>query len=55
VAQRDLKIGEKLQKEDIAFKRAPDGAFPSQINDILGKSIKKEIKKDSSIKIEDLE
>lgn len=49
VAKRDLKVGEKISKEDIALKRAPSGIFSDEIEKIIGHEIIKKIKKNRLI------
>ena len=55
VAKRDILKGERLTKEDIAFKRAEGGLSPSDTKEILGKSINKNIQKNNIITKNDLE
>ncbi|MDO8504048.1 MAG: N-acetylneuraminate synthase family protein [bacterium] len=49
VALRDIKKGEKITKENIAFKRANEGIFLQEIKKIIGKIANYDIKKDTPI------
>lgn len=44
VAARDIKLGEKITKKDIVFKRANVGVYPDQAKFLLGKTAKVDIK-----------
>lgn len=55
VAKRDIKAGEILTKENISLKRPGDGIQPKYFNTIIGTSVKKDIKKDSTLKWSDME
>lgn len=54
VAKRNLQVGEKIKASDITSKRPGSGISPDQIELILGKEIKKEVKEDELIKWSDL-
>ena len=49
VANRDIKKGEYFVEDMVAMKRPGTGLKPSELNRILGKKIKTEIKKDQLI------
>lgn len=49
VADQDIKKGEKITKNKITFKRANEGFYPADLNKIIGRVAKVEIKKDESI------
>lgn len=55
VAQRNLKKGDILTKQDITYKRPGDGIEPSKYSSILGKVLLKDIKKDSQILFQDIQ
>ncbi len=49
VAARNIKAGEKITKNNIAFKRADSGFYPDEIKKFFGKKTKVDIKKDKPI------
>lgn len=49
VANKNMKKGEKLTKDKIAFKRSDEGVFPKEAKFLLGRTIKKDIKKNEPI------
>ena len=55
VASRNLKKGEKISLNSIAFKRPSNGLSPSQLEDIMEKKLVKDILKDSPINLKDFE
>jgi N-acetylneuraminate synthase/N,N'-diacetyllegionaminate synthase len=54
IAKTDIPKGEKIRKEMLIIKRPGTGIEPKYINKIIGKIAKREIKKDSLIKFQDL-
>jgi len=54
VAKRDLKVGEKISAADLTSKRPGSGIPPDQIEMILGKELKNEVKEDELLKWGDL-
>lgn len=54
VAKKDIKKGEKITNENIAIKRPGTGLAPRHFEKIIGKTAKKEIKKDEMIMLDDL-
>lgn len=54
VSSKDLLKGHLIVKQDLMEKRAGNGISPSNINFVLGKRLKRNIKMDSIIKFEDL-
>jgi N-acetylneuraminate synthase len=55
VAGRDLNPGETLTPESLALKRSSKGLDPSFFEKLIGKKLKRALKKDEAIKIEYLE
>lgn len=55
VAGRDLHEGEIIVSESLALKRSSEGLDPSFYEKLIGKKLKRAIKKDEAIKIEYLE
>lgn len=55
VAKTDIKKGEVISKSNITFKRPGTGISPSEVDDVLGKTAKKDICEDSLIDFEMLE
>lgn len=55
VSKRKIKKGERISLKDITFKRPGTGIKPSNLNNILGRKVNKEIEKDELIYFEDLE
>lgn len=49
VANRDIKKGEKITRDKIAFKRSDEGIFPDEVDRVLGKIAVKDIKKNDPI------
>ena len=49
VAGRDIKKGEEITRDKIAFKRADEGIFPDEIGRVLGKKAANDIKKNDPI------
>ncbi|MDO8740192.1 MAG: N-acetylneuraminate synthase family protein [Candidatus Woesearchaeota archaeon] len=54
VADVDIKKDEKITNENIAIKRPGTGLHPRYFEEIIGKTAKKEIKKDEMIMLDDL-
>ena len=54
VAKRELKAGTTLSKEDITCKRPATGIHPYEIDNIIGKSLNRNLQMDEPIKWEDL-
>jgi len=54
VAKTDIPKGEKIRKEMLITKRPGTGIEPKYINKVIGRITKREIKKDSLIKFQDL-
>ncbi len=54
VAARDLKKGSVLKKNDFSFKSPGGGLHPYHLKDILGKKLKRSIKEDEAIMLEDI-
>ena len=55
VASRNIKKGDKLIRSMLTFKSPGDGLLPSQISEILGKILIKDLDKDMTITIDDLD
>lgn len=53
VAEIDIKKGEKFNKENLSIKRPGYGITPKEYYKVIGKAAKKDIKKDSLIKLGD--
>jgi len=49
VAARNIKKGEKISRNLVAFKRSDDGIFPSEITSLLGLTITQDLQKDRGI------
>lgn len=54
VSTRDLSAGEKIEREDVCFKRPGFGFSPIQIDEIIGKTLAKDIEADRVIMKEHL-
>ena len=54
VTVNDLQKDQVLKREDICFKRPGTGISPLKLNKILGKTLKKNLKKNKILKIKDL-
>ena len=52
VTVRDIKKGEVITKEDITFKRPGTGIYPSEIDNVIGKSAKIDISEDTLLDFE---
>ena len=52
VTVRDIKKGEVITKEDITFKRPGTGIYPSEIDNVIGKSAKIDIAEDTLLDFE---
>ena len=50
VASRDIKQGEEITREAVAFKRANGGFYAEEINSVIGKKAKMSIRKDDEIR-----
>jgi N,N'-diacetyllegionaminate synthase len=55
VAAQNLKARTKVKRQDIEFKRPGDGILSSNIKIILGKKLKRSLKKDEKFRMDDLE
>ncbi len=55
IAKHDLSIGKVLELSDFDYKRPGDGISPSDVNSLVGKKLKKDIKADYMIRLEDVE
>ncbi|MEM2674802.1 MAG: N-acetylneuraminate synthase family protein, partial [Candidatus Hadarchaeales archaeon] len=55
VASRDIKKGESITRNLIAFKRSDEGVFPDEIGFILGRKVVKDIKKNEGITVDKVE
>jgi N-acetylneuraminate synthase len=55
VTNEDLKEGMKIKQEHLSFKRPGDGLSPAKLNKIIGRRLKRDIKKGEKIKLKDLE
>ncbi|WP_319525423.1 N-acetylneuraminate synthase family protein [uncultured Desulfosarcina sp.] len=55
VLARDLKAGNRLGRNDIAIKSPGDGLAPYELENVIGKRLKIDLKYDESIRFEDLE
>lgn len=55
VLLRDMKQGEKIKKEDIAFKRPGTGILPEEYEKVIGRCVNKDLIEDSILMWEDLE
>ena len=51
--KKNLKKDEKISKKDIFFKRPPLGLTPAYLNEITNRYLKRNVKKNSPIFIED--
>ena len=47
VALRDIKKGEKITADDLTFKRPGTGIYPSEIDNVIGKTAKEDISEDT--------
>ena len=54
MATRDIQKGETLQIDMLSIKRPETGIYPKYLDQIIGKEIKKAIKKDEPIKWDNL-
>lgn len=54
VLSRNIKAGEKLCSDDICCKRPGTGIEPSKIDDIIGKTVKTDLEKDTLLSYSDL-
>ena len=54
VAKRDLKKGQVLTLEDLAFKKPGGGIKPASYKNLIGKKVTKDLKLDDKIMISDL-
>ena len=54
VASRDLKVGHKIQPDDLDYKRPGDGISPKNYKNIIGKRLLRNIKKDNQIQCSDI-
>lgn len=55
VAKKDMSIGEKITEDKLTFKRPGTGIYPSELDKIIGKKVKKDIKEDDLITYDHLE
>ena len=55
VSSKDLKAGKKLVKTDLDVKRPGTGFIPSKLNDLIGRTLIRDVEKDTLITEEDLE
>ncbi len=55
VALRDLAVGHVLQPEDVAFKSPGDGLPPYELDNILGRTLKRALQADDNIGFADLD
>ncbi len=55
VANDDLPKGTVLAREHLAIKKPGTGVPPSQLSTLLGRSLRREVKRDACIQIEDVE
>ncbi|MBZ9571202.1 N-acetylneuraminate synthase family protein [Methanobrevibacter sp. TMH8] len=55
VAKKDMSIGEKITEDKLTFKRPGTGIYPSELDKIIGKKMKKDIKEDDLITYDHLE
>ena len=53
VARKDLPAGHVLSAEDVTFKRPGTGIAPDQLENVVGKSLKKAVSVDDLINWED--
>jgi len=54
VASRDIKKGEAITRDKIAFKRSDEGIFPDEIGRVIGKKAAVDIKKNEPIVLDSL-
>jgi len=54
VSSKDLKIGHKIREEDLDFKRPGTGMPPGKISSIIGKTIRRNLDKDTILSIRDI-
>ena len=52
IARRRLAAGEKIDKQDVTFKRAPEGVFAEELGKITGRTVVKEIGENQVLKWE---
>lgn len=52
VASRDLKAGQKLTREDIAIKSPSDGIPPYELDNVIGKTLTKDLREDDNFAFE---
>jgi N-acetylneuraminate synthase len=55
VAARDLKAGALIAQNDLAFKKPGDGISAARFRELIGKRLKKDIKRDETISLDALE
>lgn len=55
VAAHDLKSGHTLTREDFAIKSPADGIAPYELDDLLGKTLKRDLKEDENFTMDDLD
>jgi sialic acid synthase len=51
VAAREIRAGQTLTLEDLAFKSPGDGLFPCQLDEVLGRKVLKNISRDDAIEM----
>ena len=54
VSSKDLKAGKKLVKSDLDVKRPGTGFIPSKLNDLIGRTLIRDVEKDTLITEQDL-
>lgn len=54
VASKDIKKGEKITEDNVAFKRSDEGVFPDEIKYFIGRITKRDIKKNDPITLDAL-
>jgi sialic acid synthase SpsE len=54
VVSKDLKIGVKLTKEDLDLKRPGTGLSPDKLNELIGKTIVRDVEEDQLLVEEDI-
>ncbi|NOH00768.1 MAG: N-acetylneuraminate synthase [Chloroflexi bacterium] len=55
VASRDLKAGHRLTESDIALKSPGDGLPPYELENVIGKVLKRDLQEDENVHLDDVE
>lgn len=54
VSSKDLKVGHKIKEDDLDFKRPGTGIPPGKISTLIGKTIKRNLTRDSILSLKDI-